>query len=139
MTAAASQRPLPLVKRLAAQPPTPTATGRAQGPQRASSATGRGQVRNAAAAAGGLLVDQVLGEPPAVVHPVATFGRAMAALEGRIWRDCRLAGLGYAATGVGLGAAAGFALGSSIPAGTVATWAVVAGRALGEEARAVGE
>lgn len=50
-----------------------------------------------------------------------------------------MAGAGYAATGIGLGAAAGFALGSSVPAGAVATWLVVAGRALGEEARAIGD
>src|SRR5688572_16532975 len=95
--------------------------------------------RYAAAAAAGLLADRVLGEPPAPVHPVAAFGQAMADLERRVWRDSRPAGAGYAATGVGLGWAAGFALGSSIPAGAVATWLVVAGRALGEEARAIGE
>ncbi|HZI36802.1 MAG TPA: adenosylcobinamide-phosphate synthase CbiB, partial [Acidimicrobiia bacterium] len=38
-----------------------------------------------------------------------------------------------------LGRGAGLAVGSSIPAGAVATWLVVAGRALGEEAGAIGE
>jgi adenosylcobinamide-phosphate synthase len=85
------------------------------------------------------LADRVLGEPPAPVHPVAAFGRVMADLERRVWRDGRPAGAGYAATGIGFGWAAGFALGSSIPAGATATWLVVAGRALGEEARAIGE
>jgi|GEM_PF-162348 len=55
------------------------------------------------------------------------------------WRHGRAAGAAYAAAGVGLGAAAGFALGPSLSAGAVATWLVVAGRALGEEALAVGE
>jgi adenosylcobinamide-phosphate synthase len=41
----------------------------------------------------------------------------------------------HAARGRGVG----LAVGSSIPAGAVATWLVVAGRALGEEARAIGE
>jgi adenosylcobinamide-phosphate synthase len=93
----------------------------------------------AIAAAAGLLADRVLGEPPAAVHPVAVFGRAMTALERRAWRDCRSAGVGYAAAGVGLGWAAGFALGPSVPAGAAATWLVVAGRGLGNEARAIGE
>ena len=94
--------------------------------------------RNAFASGVGLLADRVLGEPPVAVHPVATFGRAMMALERRLWRDSRPAGVGYAASGVGVGWAAGFALGRSAPAGVVATWLVVAGRALGEEARAIG-
>jgi adenosylcobinamide-phosphate synthase len=98
-----------------------------------------GFARNAAAAAAGLLADRVLGEPPAAVHPVAAFGQAMAALERRVWRDDRSAGVAYASAGVGLGWATGFALGPSVPAGAVATWLVVAGRALGDEARAIGE
>ena len=100
----------------------------------------------ALAAAVGLVMDRVLGEPPAALHPVAAFGRVMANLEGRAWRDDRRAGAGYAAGGVALGAAAGlgldraarFALGSPDVAGTIMTYAVVAGRALGNEARAIG-
>lgn len=94
---------------------------------------------SAVAAAVGLLADRVLGEPPAGLHPVAAFGRGMVALERRVWRDDRAAGVGYAAAGAGLGWAAGFALGPSVPAGAVATWLVVAGRALGDEARAIGD
>jgi adenosylcobinamide-phosphate synthase len=90
------------------------------------------------AAAMGLVTDRLLGEPPTAVHPVALFGRAMTALEGRAWRDSRLAGAGYAAAGAGLGWAAGLALGPTLPAGAAATWSVVAGRALGDEARAIG-
>jgi adenosylcobinamide-phosphate synthase len=104
----------------------------------------------------GLVADRFLGEPPAAVHPVAAFGRLMIRLEetirvgnpagdgapggsaGGSWRDGRPGGAAYAAAGVGLGWAAGAALGSSVPAGAVATWVVVAGRALGDEARAIG-
>jgi len=133
MTDAAAPQPLfPLTDQGRA------ATGRAEGPYRASGATGRGQVRNAVAAAAGLVADRVLGEP-AAVHPVALFGQTMTALERRMWRETRVAGVAYAAAGIGLGTAAGFALGTSIPAGAGATWLVVAGRALGAEARAIGE
>ena len=108
-----------------------------------------------AAAAVGLLADRLLGEPPAPVHPVALFGRGMADVERRLrplsgepsrggpggptWRDGRPAGVAYAAAGTGIAWAAGRALGSSVVAGATATWLVVAGRALGAEARAIGE
>ncbi|HEV8625566.1 MAG TPA: adenosylcobinamide-phosphate synthase CbiB [Acidimicrobiia bacterium] len=95
--------------------------------------------KNAVAVAGGLLADRALGEPPSAVHPVAAFGRALGGLERRVWRDSQAAGAIYTGAGVGLGWAAGFALGPSVPAGVVATWLVVAGRALGNEARAIGE
>jgi adenosylcobinamide-phosphate synthase len=119
--------------------------------------------RHAVAAALGLLADRGLGEPPAAIHPVAAFGRAMTGLEhivrpssalwrnssaqarptdssrGGSWREGRLAGAGYAAGGLGLGWAAGFALGPSVPAGALATWLVVAGRALGQEARSIAD
>jgi adenosylcobinamide-phosphate synthase len=117
----------------------PRATGGAQGPSRASRATVCGQVRFGFAAAAGLLADRVLGEPPAPVHPLGMFGRGMTALERRTWRDSRAAGAAYAATGVALGLGAGLALGPSPSAGAMATWVVVAGRALGDEARAIGE
>ena len=112
-----------------------------------ASATGRGRARNGVATATGLLVDRAFGEPPAAVHPVALFGRAMTRLERRVWRDHRPAGAAYAAFGAGLGSLAGagldraarVALGSRAPGGAVVTWIVVAGRALGEEARAIGE
>jgi adenosylcobinamide-phosphate synthase len=96
------------------------------------------RTRASLAAALGVVADRVLGEPPAAAHPVMAFGRAMSAVEGRLWRDSRSAGAGYATGGVGLGWAAGLALGPSLPAGAVATWLVVAGRALGDEAREVG-
>lgn len=104
----------------------------------------------------GVLADRLLGEPPAPVHPVALFGRGMAEVERRLrperrepfpggrspagsWRDGRPAGVGYAGVGAGLGWVAGAAIGPSVPAGAAATWLVVAGKALGREARAIGE
>ena len=107
------------------------------------------------AAALGLLADRRFGEPPAAVHPVAAFGRLMGRAELLIrsrpgggattqppsasWRDGRWAGVGYAAGGVGIGWAAGRMLGRSLPAGIGATWSVVAGRALADEALGIGE
>src|SRR5438105_7355792 len=123
------------------------------------SATGGAMSRSCTplAAAFGLVADRVLGEPPAVVHPVAAFGRAMTTLERLLrsetrdyrgvrtgeggpesWRDGRSAGAGYALAGVGLGCAAGVALGPSFPASAATSWLVVAGKALGDEARAIG-
>jgi adenosylcobinamide-phosphate synthase len=125
----------------------------------------RGARGRSLAAGAGLVADRLLGEPPGALHPVAAFGRTMLALERRLrtesqfrsdtgsgthrrapiakpraqsWRDGRGAGAGYALAGVGLGWAAGFGLGPSFPAAAVASWLVVAGRALGDEARAVG-
>jgi adenosylcobinamide-phosphate synthase len=85
-------------------------------------------------AAAGLVADRLLGEPPPAVHPVAGFGRLMAGLESRLWRDSRMAGAAYEALGVGMGLAAGLAA----PNPALAAWLVVAGRSLGEEARRVG-
>ncbi len=61
-----------------------------------------------AGAAVGLLLDRAFGEPPAF-HPVAGFGTAMQHVEQATWRDRRSAGIAYTATGVALGAAAGWA------------------------------
>ncbi len=86
-------------------------------------------------AAIGVLADRLLGEPPARVHPVAAFGRAMAAVERSIYRDDRVRGVAHALSGTALGALAGCAVRS--PA--VATWAAVAGRGLGDAATSVGD
>jgi adenosylcobinamide-phosphate synthase len=59
------------------------------------------------ATATGLLADRALGEPPASIHPVALFGTLMGRVERAIYRDSRRAGVGYAAVGVAIGAAAG--------------------------------
>jgi adenosylcobinamide-phosphate synthase len=84
-----------------------------------------------AGAAAGIVLDRLLGEPPASVpHPVAVLGRALAALERRTYRDDRSAGALHAAAGIALGAAAGRAVGSTAAATTVC----VAGRMLGRTA-----
>ena len=90
-------------------------------------------VAHAWAAAAGLLADRALGEPPAAAHPVAAFGVVMRALERRLWRDARVPGVAYAATGLAAGTAGGWLLRSTAPATTLAT----AGRALGRAAVAV--
>lgn len=83
-----------------------------------------------------LLADRVLGEPPAAVHPVALFGRAMTRLEKRTWADRRTQGALYAIAGTG-GAAA---LGAVVSSGgkprravfvlALATYIAVAGTSL---------
>lgn len=64
-------------------------------------------------AAGGLLIDRVAGEPPADLHPVAAFGRVMGTVERAVYADARPPGVGYAVTGIALGAGAGAAVGST--------------------------
>ena len=64
-------------------------------------------VRRLAATAGGLAASRYVPPLPDEVHPVARFGQAMTAIEGRIWSDDREAGRSYAAAGVLLGALAG--------------------------------
>jgi len=59
-----------------------------------------------ASVAAGLLLDRVLGEPPARLHPVALFGRAMHAVENKSYHDSRGAGAAYAASGIALALAA---------------------------------
>ncbi|MCU1483467.1 MAG: cobD [Actinomycetia bacterium] len=83
----------------------------------------------------GLLADRVLGEPPTPVHPVAAFGSAMGAVERRLHRDSRLAGVAHAAIGLGLGVAAGRAVRST----AVATYVAVAGRMLATTATEIGD
>jgi adenosylcobinamide-phosphate synthase len=86
--------------------------------------------------AAGLALDRLVGEPP-VAHPVAAYGRLMAAVEARLWHDSHAWGATFTAAGVGLGAAAGAALGERFAGTAVATGMAVAGRALAAEARAV--
>jgi adenosylcobinamide-phosphate synthase len=88
-------------------------------------------------AAGGLLADRMLGEPPASVHPVARFGQAMAHAEQWCWRDSRAAGAAYAGAGIGLGMLVGRLAGRSTVATAVATTVVVAGRSLAAEAEGI--
>ena len=91
--------------------------------------------RRCLAAAAGLVLDRLVGEPPADVHPVAGFGRTMERVEQTLWADRRLNGAVYALSGAALGAAAGSSAGST----TVATWAVAAGRELRRVASRIGE
>jgi adenosylcobinamide-phosphate synthase len=92
-------------------------------------------MRRSDAAALGVLADRVLGEPPDDLHPVAAFGRAMQALEQRLYADDRSAGVVHAVAGVAGAAVAG----AVVPSTAVATWAAVAGRALGETATEIGD
>ncbi|MGH9306206.1 MAG: adenosylcobinamide-phosphate synthase CbiB [Acidimicrobiales bacterium] len=50
----------------------------------------------------GAVLDGAWGEPPRLIHPVAAFGKAMAAVEVPLWRDRRWAGAVHAAIGVGI-------------------------------------
>lgn len=86
-------------------------------------------------AAVGVLVDRLLGEPPDDVHPVAAFGRAMQAVEQRLYSDGRTAGVLHVAAGIAAAATAGAVVRST----AVATWSAVAGRALGEAATRIGD
>ena len=79
----------------------------------------------AGAAACGLLLDRLVGEPPAAVHPVAAFGRIMERLEQRLYDGSRRAGARYTAAGLAIG----YTAGSAFP-GAVVVGCVVAGRAL---------
>ena len=92
--------------------------------------------------AAGLLVDRLVGEPPAVVHPVARFGQAMAWLDRRWWRDERGRGVAYAAAGMGSAAGIGSLLDGAldpVAATALATAVSVSGRALGDAASTVGD
>ncbi len=95
--------------------------------------------RRLAGAAGGLLWDRALGEPPASLHPVVWFGRLMGRVEATLWRDRRPAGALHTATGVLAGAGFGAALGAGAASGTAATGLAVAGRELRRVAALVGD
>ncbi len=86
-------------------------------------------------AAAGLVIDRVVGEPPAAVHPVAEFGKVMGRVEQALWADRRKAGVVYAAVGVAIGAAGGRVMRSTATAVAV----VAAGRELRQVAMRIGE
>ena len=92
------------------------------------------------AAAAGMLADGVLGEPPAPIHPVAAFGRFIAAVENRTYRDSRWAGGLHLALGAAVALTAGAALrrltGRAV-ATFIATELAVSGAMLARTARAV--
>jgi adenosylcobinamide-phosphate synthase len=90
--------------------------------------------RRSAAAGVGLGLDRLFGEPRSL-HPVAGFGTAMGRVEQALWRDDRLAGAGYTAVGVALGAGAGWATHST----AVTVGLSAAGRELRSVARSIGD
>jgi adenosylcobinamide-phosphate synthase len=81
-------------------------------------------------AAGGLVIDRLVGEPPTIVHPVAAFGGLMGRVEHTVYADTRRAGVGYTAAGLALGAGAGVVAGST----TAVVAVTAAGRMLREQA-----
>jgi adenosylcobinamide-phosphate synthase len=93
----------------------------------------------------GFLGDLLAGDPRRG-HPVAAFGRAAGALEGRLWRDDRASGAVFTALCAG-GAVGGAALAQravrssatlSVALTAAATWSVLGGESLAREARLVG-
>jgi adenosylcobinamide-phosphate synthase len=98
----------------------------------------------AAGLIGGVIADALAGDP-ARGHPVALFGQVMVALEHRVYADRPVPGIGYAATGVALGAGP-LLIAASITrnchaaraAVTAATaWATIASRSLCAAAREI--
>ncbi|QGN59474.1 cobalamin biosynthesis protein CobD [Nostocoides sp. HKS02] len=90
----------------------------------------------------GYAADQLLGDPGRH-HPVAGFGTLATRLEGRTWAPRRSAGVAHEAVLVGSTVAVALGLGRlPRPVQPVlvaaATWAVLGGRSLDREARAVG-
>ena len=92
----------------------------------------RGLGRRSLAAAGGLVLDRLLGEPPVPdrAHPVALFGSGVAALERRLYADRRAPGAVLAAAAVAGAGAAGAVLRSPV----AAAWLAASGRALHDAA-----
>lgn len=92
----------------------------------------------------GWLVDQAAGDPRRG-HPVAWYGRGVAAVEARMWRDDRLVGAVAALALVAGPGAAAWALDRLVPSwartALFATllWMALGGRSLGREATSVGD
>lgn len=88
-------------------------------------------------AAAGFLLDRLLGEPPAAVHPVAWYGRAMSAAERRMWSDDRVRGVMFTGMGVLPAVGAGLTLRAILGAGpstTLVATLSIAGRMLNHSA-----
>lgn len=93
------------------------------------------------AAVAGIAADQLLGEPPARVHPVVWFGSAIRRVEDRVYRDDRRAGVVLLAAGLGLSVGTGLVLDRLLGrrlATVVATGLCAAGKMLDEEGLAIG-
>jgi len=92
----------------------------------------------------GAALDALLADPRHA-HPVGAFGRASAALEGRIWADTRVRGLAFTAICAGSVTAIGMELerraqGSRLGLATataLGTWAVLGGTSLAAEGAAM--
>jgi adenosylcobinamide-phosphate synthase len=93
----------------------------------------------------GAAADRTFGDPRRW-HPVAGFGRAMQAVEARLWRDDRTAGVLHTAVGVAIGAGPvwiadrrlrGRPLARTALTATV-TWAALGGRSLAAAGREIG-
>lgn len=92
----------------------------------------------------GYVADRLLGDPD-TGHPVAVFGRLAQHAEQRLWADDRRAGVTYSAALVGAATAAGLLVEGTTRrhprlrflATAATTWAVLGGRSLLQEARAV--
>jgi len=94
-------------------------------------------VSGALGAAAGFLLDRLLGEPPAAVHPVAWYGRAMSAAERRMWSDDRVRGVMFTGMGVLPAVGAGLTLRAILGAGpstTLVATLSIAGRMLNHSA-----
>lgn len=83
----------------------------------------------------GYLLDRRLGEPGTGLHPLVVFGRLMAAAERVLYRDRRIFGVAYLASGVGVGLLSGGVLASTAGA----TYLSCGGQALVETAGLVDE
>jgi len=84
-------------------------------------------------AAVGYLLDRRLGEPAEDIHPLMFFGRLMAVTERLLYRDRRISGVAYLASGVGVGL-----LGGNVFASTAgATYLSCGGQALVDTAGVV--
>ncbi len=95
--------------------------------------------RTAASAAGALVFDALLGDEHLRPHPVAVYGRAMQALERRIWQDKRLAGVSYLVSGVAATALSGAVI-DRLPGGAIAaSYASLSGKGLWQAATGVSE
>src|SRR4051812_34845286 len=104
---------------------------------RRASAPRRASITSAAI---GWLVDQIAGEPPTAVHPVAWFGSAMQRIERLTYRDHRAAGVVHLTVGVSIAAATGIVLERLVgrtTATAIAASVAIAGRMLTSEATAV--
>ncbi|MFA4929331.1 MAG: cobalamin biosynthesis protein, partial [Patulibacter sp.] len=93
----------------------------------------------------GAAADRALGDPRRW-HPVAGFGRTMQAVEARLWRDERWAGVAHAVVGVTVGALPVWIadrrlrhrpLARTVLTATV-TWTALGGRSLATAGREIG-